>query len=1112
MSRNLLPQLRHTPTPANIPLGTPGRWARVSAPGELAKLEFGHEHEYHLRSRIQSVPSPWARLLLFKHALEDPSHPARTLVRHELLDALELIWSLGTLNVSTRLERISHHWLTQIGQNGPSLRVESFATALAELVPRRSGGEPAMQAITILLVNGRPVLGTSPYTVLFTAEDAAGDDLGRLFLYARGAQARTLAQRPAEFGNYISQVILPQLREPSNDPDVAWTVVQQLVKPWLEEEARNAAINVTVDGDWRGRAASLGLEPIQAQPLGGMVLYKQRAGAAIRNSRWRLRSERRQAISPLVLHRQSFDGVFYSGAPNIGGLPQGVESLSRDQLPVLGILHPWIHPETDWFTDYLVLVAVPLELANVKGFRGYRSHLGANDREFGLPRLVLPLRSDFFRYFTPDDVDRMLTIEVQADRSIVFTLLVEVGTDEHHEQIAVSRRYESTAVLRDLAPELVLWPSFQSDRWRDYVLFRKDATQHVADHYRVQGYRAGERLESDREKRTPLVEVTTLHAAPDVIELRRAVLQGMTQDEPVGVLLPRFREAVPDTNTRWHVGIDFGTSNTVVSVREDGTPAADLFSGQEMTLPLTQPSPEARALATAYFFPDAIESRPFGTAVVHLRELPTFDLSADRTGLRVNIPFTGHVDGYHTNQVAGDLKWSAQLSAHFLSGAFLRHLVASVLARALQRGVVPVNVTLSWSYPRAFTMTQVNRMQALWTQVVSEFAHTGITQVALKPPVDESRAALRHFFNAGQIGPAGDAVAVVDVGGGTSDIAVYGRGRVLAFDSLLIGGRNLTGSRLQAAVAADLVNPFVERLVSWAVENGLPEEPDRKAIEAYRRDGQEHLAFSYLVASPWFRTHAALFTASPAYRGFQAMVLYFFGALHYYLGLSLRALSQEQGGTRQIPHMVMLAGNGSRYMEWLTDLQPAHGTTVFSKALSRLLVHGAAEDGDGERVNIQLTTIPKEEVARGLVALVDVGQLREEDASSTPVVGEAVAIGASAEEPEKVYQPASRFGADEQIAASQVSMLRWRDDGSEIERLHEGLLEVLPGLTPYGAHWADISRDLNRFFEGLSGPQLRAATVNRLQYLAEKHGGYRGSLFTLEAAVVLDRMRDEFIR
>lgn len=1126
MSRNLLPRLRSTPNPANIKAAPVGRWSTIALPSELAKIEYSEEKAGDLRTRIQSIPSPWARLHLFRNALEDPGHPARGLVENEVLDALEFLWTLGSLGgISLDLRRIRVDELRAQAEATGSVRVMDFADALTELVPRRGGGssgESALPSLVLGLVNGRPVFASSPYTLLFTAEEAAGDETGSFFRYAWGGERRDLAKRPVPFQAYVARVLLPQLsQEPQGQRDgyVDWSAVQRLVRNWLADEvkrcvaaARSEAVRAQVSppadpsgADWRAAAEALGLEPVDAQPIGGVLLWRRRPGAELAHSRWRLRARRGTGHMPLVIDPESFEGRYYEGAPVVK-LPD-LRGQDRESLPGLGIRYPWVNPATDWLTDQVLLLSEPLERENVKGFAQYRWLGAADDPRFAEPRMALPLRRDFFRYFSPGDVDRMLSVEVLANGTVAVALTLDLGSDEEPQRIVVRRTYDDASIRRDYGPGLTVWPSFRHPSWTDYVVLRTDSNTLVADHFMVEGIEAGgELVQSERVRRTPLVETIALRRAPEVLEIRSMVKGVGDRAESLGVILPRYRDPAPATQTEWQVGVDFGTSNTVVSIREGDQSAARIFGASEVTLPLTHPVADTRNLMDAYFFPDRIEPQPFGTAVVHLNNLPSLEIEDAPLGLRVTVPYSGHVDGYETNRVVGDLKWSSQRQTYYLSSSFLRHVASTVVAHALQKGVDPKQVHFFWAYPRAFTPSQVNQLRSQWERVMKTLLPIGLRPSALREETDESRSVLRHFFNAGKISTAGELKVILDVGGGTSDIAAYGQARVQILDSVMLGGRNLTGKRLQAASEELLDNPFVTAFYAWAKDHDLPES-SRKVIDAYLRDGEVHLAFSYLVGTPWFSEgRAALFRAHPAFHGFQALIFYFFGALFYYLGLSFRP--GDGSGLPTLPHTVVLAGNGSRYIDWLTDLIPSRGGDVFRTALGALLAAGAGVP-DAERIPyVELTETPKQEVARGLVAKVDTASLDDRDAATTPVVGETLVarIGSSGEE--KRYLPHSRFARGDIIDASRVHDLEWADGEMEIERFHRALVRVAGTLDGYGEQWSRLPGRYGDFFGRLDRREMQNRTEGRLEYLAQVESGFRGSVFLLEVSVMLEQMRD----
>ena len=61
-----------------------------------------------------------------------------------------------------------------------------------------------------------------------------------------------------------------------------------------------------------------------------------------------------------------------------------------------------------------------------------------------------------------------------------------------------------------------------------------------------------------------------------------------------------------------------------------------------------------------------------------------------------------------------------------------------------------------------------------------------------------------------------------------------------------------------------------------------------------------------------------------------------------------------------------------------------------------------------------------------------------------------------------------------------------------------------------GGTWAELPDRYRSIFSGLAGVDLRNATSQKLEYRVNQSGGYRGSVFILEATVVLERMLDRF--
>jgi len=1118
-TRQLLPRLRPQ---TNVPDLPPGRWSVVEGPAELGKLEVPRDDDGGaFRTRVQSVPSPWARLFLFRDAMLDPNHPARALVENELLDALELAWVCGpqSLRLETRQVRVA-----ELVGSDVTARVRDYASALVDLAPRTAQHETreasALPVITLATVDGRPVFASSPYTVLFTAEDAAHEDYPYLFRYAGGQPARPLREREFSFQRYVATAVLPQLLAPRPAPTehVDDDAVRRGVAKWLADavaDARRAA------GTRKGELAApesleaqirkLSLRHAGEHAFAGVTLY---TGAAEHlPSRWTLRATAGPEPRPLVLVPGTFDGVYGEGLPRVD-LPAGLERIrEREVLPGTSHRRRWVLPEADWLADALVILSYPLSSEGVYGHDCYHPDPSLAQGPYAQPRIALPLKPDFFRWFQPAEVERWLRIDVPQPGEVRVTLTIPVGS-ENPEEIRVTRRYTAAQIRQEQGgPQVVVWPAFQADDWQHYAVFRLDPALgpiHPSTTLRLTGFADGAELpDAGQAQRSGVASTYAFERAPTVLAFERDRGPGLPP-EALGVLLPRYRTAPPPSAERWTVGVDFGTSNTVVAIRRDGVQEPSVLQHERLILRLTGAGGDLPSNTDSFFFPETISPEPFNSAVVHVSAIPSYTGAArEPVALRVNVPFAGWVKDDDRNRVADDLKWSTSDREEFLASVFLRNVAALALASAREAGVRPENVTFTYAYPRAFEADRLSDLQARWRGVLgaSDGGADAPGRPRLAAATDEGQSALQYFVSRGAVTVAGDASVIMDVGGGTTDLAVYARGTALVLDSLRWGGRDLVGSRVRQGQNKGFTNLFVRAFADWAEKNGLPGS-QLEPLHTFRREGLDALALGYLLRSPWYRGDGALrFRDSPEYGAFRGMVLYFFAAAFYHTGLLLRAVDAAHPDLRL--DAVVLAGNGSRFLEWL---QREWGDAVSNPFRDVLLSVLAAARGvpQAKAPLVVPSSAPKHEVALGLVAGVDATKLKVAPDARTSVVGESVLIDRSGGDPVR-YGATSRIASHLKASGDTISGIRWEGGPMEIDRFHATLAAAArEQLSGVGGPWPAFPGYLEEALGRLGAEGIRQATRGRLEKLLRETHGLPGSLFMVEAGAVLDHLMDAF--
>src|SRR6185437_8918754 len=96
------------------------------------------------------------------------------------------------------------------------------------------------------------------------------------------------------------------------------------------------------------------------------------------------------------------------------------------------------------------------------------------------------------------------------------------------------------------------------------------------------------------------------------------------------------------------------------------------------------------------------------------------------------------------------------------------------------------------------------------------------------------------------------------------------------------------------------------------------------------------------------------------------------------------------------------------------------------------------------------------------------------------------------------------------ITARAVPSIGWAEQSMEIQNYHQNLMDLLPAVTSYGAHWHQIAGRFRSVFNELTAVELQEATRARLHFLTMREGGFSGSVFALEAAAVLETMMSQF--
>ena len=158
MSRHLLPKIK-----GSLNVTDPGQWVDFS--DDFSTFRGNIEIPETAEINVTSIPSPWARMILFRDAVRDKNHQLHMEAMSSILDVIEIIYYKKRMRFSLETRQINLQ-----ADNAPT----RFHEILNKLYPGRESGKEDI-ALTLVLAkqdNETFVLaGSSPHTLFFTPLD-----------------------------------------------------------------------------------------------------------------------------------------------------------------------------------------------------------------------------------------------------------------------------------------------------------------------------------------------------------------------------------------------------------------------------------------------------------------------------------------------------------------------------------------------------------------------------------------------------------------------------------------------------------------------------------------------------------------------------------------------------------------------------------------------------------------------------------------------------------------------------------------------------------------------------------------------------------------------------
>jgi hypothetical protein len=956
--------------------------------------------EQALTKGVSSIPDVWARPLLFQSAIRPNSkHPLKKKCIQEWRGLLSLLALHKVKPELGKLEIVA-----------VQLDKETFSTALKNLSPNpvqlERGKHYDWTNVLMIRFRGIVVGAFSPTTLVYTGVDYNE----RLKNEAIGLKDKDGFLAPpqtkedgleyvGEWLYHLQQKLNPIFYGDQTNPDHQVVgAINELIDQWLKEirqklNLREAEpINVKTHKvsedavDIKGLAAYLGDYRVYERLLHPLVI-DDALKSDVPISDILLKSSRKQELRVVVITEKILNeqiNIWNEIRPKSLGetpkaiieaffnAPSGVKINDIDIGEKKGL---WVRPEL-YFLSPVLLKGKGADILN------------EDERELNIgTRYILPFRKELLEFFSAEEITEKLSPGFKEDSGIVkFSFTLPIGNNTYK----IEKTYKTKAsqpddgeIVETDIPILELFPDYLGEHWRRYYLFQGKAESFKANPI-VHGESAKVKSR-DRDykhdnvsQKVTLSEISGDDCFPEAIELTNE------RNTPLGVILVEKKPRPQGLKHSWTVGIDFGTSNTNVYKNRGSADTAErwVYDFPSYYRSLTQSNGQLRdKVLEEYFFPTRKITLPIPTT------LKMYNLS--RKESMVLDYFIYYPREYRfPNQVLTDIKWDG--SAERKTEYFLESLMFLLLIEVVKENVNEVQ--LACSYPKAFSPTNIEVFQREWQNVYDLLLKydagsqngrildmhrdtTADNQVRIKvnkPLFETEGIAAGEYFaseltirDISQRANKAHAAICLDVGGGTTDISIWHRNKIVFDASVLLAGRQI-GNMLQNN------NRVRELLFSHDAAIALEEKKNESAYFSARlnlilKNEEEHVQAMLVKYAnnkdvQWLRQIIALE----------------FGALAFYAA-EVCVATNEKANTL-LPRItdsginLHWGGNAAKLINWI-DFGKYSRTGIGSKILNAIFFNCLNDKSLGDRAvkakSIEQLQSPghKSEASGGLVVM-----------------------------------------------------------------------------------------------------------------------------------------------
>lgn len=551
----------------------------------------------------------------------------------------------------------------------------------------------------------------------------------------------------------------------------------------------------------------------------------------IANSDFLINAEKQTAKLPkvLVLPNDTISGNYkYVTHPWVTSnkAPHMVQAAIEDRiLPFDGSKYPFL-TVSDLLEPVIIRTSLPIDKYYFEkaGYEGDKSYL-------------LPLKPLFFEYFSTDFLDKNIngekTFEIKSlsNNNVEVFLRIPIKNDKH---ITYKRVYYNP-VNQSSKPEyneennkgaiienrinLGISPfyKFPEDNTAEYniafydsefIPLLKDVSfkleYYTEDNKLIQNIQQKQRRYKNEENVNMYANIVNQNF--DYIRLQH--------DFGAGLLIPKFKENIYGGSNQFSFAIDFGTTNTHIEYAlNNGIPEAfeltekelnhigHLIDGNKHDEPVFNLIKDD--LVPNKITKDGLFKFPQRTVSAFHNKInfsqPIFSMA------NITIPFKYEQSAFSlSTEIKTNLKWNIDPNSSAVMESFFEQLIKMIRNKVFLNNGDIHKTKIVWSYPASMLQFQLNRMESQLTKIINKY----LGDEVVIDKVCESLTPFYYYTNVEGITALDKPIVSIDIGGGTSDVAVYKGDSPILFSSYRFAGDAIFGDNYNRNIK---INGFVNK-------------------------------------------------------------------------------------------------------------------------------------------------------------------------------------------------------------------------------------------------------------------------------------------------------------